>query len=97
MIFGVLKIFIYQFLLTNDPDTGRLVFTLNDKHHEIYTSVELKFALEEGYKITKFYGFDSYLKRRGLLKEYVEFFYKMKIENTRFYTPEECAEINKGF
>jgi len=70
---------------------------LEDKHQEIYTSVELKLALEEGYKITKLHGVDSYLKRRGLFKEYVELVDKMKIANTRFYTPEECEEINKGF
>ena len=52
---------------------GGSFFTLEDKHQEIYTSVELKLALEEGYKITNLYGVDSYLKRRGLFKEYVEF------------------------
>ena len=47
--------------------------------------------------ITKVYNTFSYEKREGLFKEYVELFYKMKIESTQFYTPEQCEDINNGF
>ena len=63
----------------------------------MYASPELKYAIEEGYEITKVYNTFSYEKKEGLFKEYVEFFYTMKIQNTQFYTPEQCEEINKGF
>ena len=35
--------------------------------------------------------------REGLFKEYVEFVYKLKIENTQFHTPEHCEIISNGF
>ena len=37
------------------------------------------------------------MKKEDLFKEYVKFFYKMKFENTQFYTPEQCEDINNGF
>ena len=76
---------------------SRLLFDLLDKHRQEYASPELKFALEEGYEITKVYNTHSYAEKEGLFKEYVECFYKMKIENTQFYTSEECEVINRGF
>ena len=46
------------------------------------TSIEIKKALEKGYKITKIYSALSYTKIPGLMKEYVGNFLKMKIENS---------------
>ena len=75
----------------------RIDYYLIDKYQQVYASLELKYALEEGYIITKVYNTFSYEKREGLFKEYVELFYMMKIESTQFYTPEQCEDINNGF
>ena len=48
-----------------------------------------------GYKI-KIHSALEYKKYKGLMKEYVDFFLKMKIENYKFYSPEECERINKS-
>ena len=48
-----------------------------------------------GYKITKIYSADSYKRKRGLFKEYVEFFYKMKLCNSKHLSQKECDEYNK--
>ena len=87
----------YVPILPSKNDRNSLVFDLLDKSRQTFASPELKYAIEEGYKITKIYNVYSYEGRTGIFKDYVEFFYKMKIENTQFYTPEECEEINKGF
>ena len=60
-----------------------------------FSSVELQLALKMGYKI-KIHSALEYKKYKGLMKEYVEMFLKMKIENYKFYSPEECERINKS-
>jgi hypothetical protein len=61
-----------------------------------YSSVELKRALEKGYTITKIYSALEYKKYTGLMRAYVEKFIKLKIENTKVLTQEECNKINKA-
>ena len=78
-------------------DTNKLMFDLLDKTRKVYATPELKYALENGYKITHLYNCYCYKKHKGLFKQYVECFYKMKIENTEHYTEEQCININKSF
>jgi hypothetical protein len=61
-----------------------------------FTSVELKEAINVGYKITRIYSALKFEKYTGLMKDYVEFFLKMKIENNKHYSPEECNRINSS-
>ena len=60
-----------------------------------FTSVELKKALEKGYKID---GIHSALKLKrytGLMKDYVALFLRMKVENTQEFSAEERRAINQ--
>jgi len=61
-----------------------------------WTSIEIKEALKYGYKITKVYSALKFEKYTGLMKNYVEFFLKIKIENNKHYTEEECKRINES-
>ena len=61
-------------LPSKEGKDSRLLFNLIDKHQQVYASPELKYAIEEGYEITKVYNTFSYEKKEGLFKEYVEFF-----------------------
>ena len=61
----------------------KLIFDLTDKKEKEYTSVELKYAISKGYKITKIYSAIQFKQLNGLMKEYVEFFIKIKIENNK--------------
>ena len=61
-----------------------------------WTSIEIKEALKYGYKITKVYSALKFDKYTGLMKDYVEFFIKRKIENNKHYTEEECKNINES-
>ncbi len=74
-----------------------MLSNLFDKKRQTYHTPELRAALKEGYKITKIYSCERYKAKRGLFKEFIECFYKMKIENSEAYTPEQCEAINKGF
>ena len=78
-----------------DNSGGKLLFHLNEMKEKTFTSVELKLALSLGYKIDKIYSALQYRKHTGLMKDYVEFFLKMKIQNNKHYTAEECERINK--
>ncbi len=73
---------------------GKLLFHLDAMTEKTFTSIELKYALELGYKITKIHSAMEYRKYQGLMKEYVEKFLKIKIENNKHYTPDECERIN---
>jgi hypothetical protein len=65
------------------------------------TSIELRAALTEGYKITRCYRIWKYNEFDNLFKEYVQTFMKMKIESSGFpsnvQTPEEQTAWAKGF
>ena len=76
---------------------GRLLFNLFDKKRQTYHTPELRAALKEGCKITKIYSCERYKAKRGLFKQFIECFYKMKIERPEAFTPEQCEYINKGF
>ena len=45
-----------------------------------FASVELKFAVEKGYKFDKVHAALKYDRYNGLMKKYVEFFLEMKIK-----------------
>ena len=66
-----------------DRKSNKLIFDLTDKKEKEYTSVELKYAISKGYKITKIYRAIQFKELNGLMKEYVEFFIKIKIENNK--------------
>ena len=61
---------------------NKLMFHLEEMKETTLSSVELKKALEHGYKITKIHAALAYDKYDGLMKKYVETFIKMKIENS---------------
>ena len=63
--------------------------------NKTFSSVELKKALHKWYNI-KIPSALAYQKYTGLMKDYVEFFFKIKIQNNKHYTPEECNKINKS-
>jgi hypothetical protein len=79
-----------------DNSNGKLLFHLNDMKNKTYASVELKLALEKGYKITKIHSALEYRKYTGLMQKYVEFFLQIKIENNKHYSVEECNRINES-
>ena len=53
----------YVPLLPSRGDENSLIFNLIDKYQQVYASPELKYALEEGYVITRVYNTFSYAKR----------------------------------
>ena len=61
-------------------------------YNKTYASVELKLALQKGYTI-KIHSALEYRQYTGLMKDYVEFFLKIKIENNQHYTTDECKKI----
>ena len=78
-----------------DNSDGKLLFHLNEMKNKTFSSVELKYALQHGYKI-KIHSALEFNKYTGLMKDYVEFFLKLKIENNKHYTEEECNKINES-
>ena len=78
-----------------DNSDGKLLFHLNDMYEKTWASVELKVALEKGYEITKIHSAVAYKRFKGLMKDYVGNFIKMKIENSGIKTQPECDEINE--
>jgi len=77
-----------------DNSNGKLLFHLNKMTAKTWTSIELKKALEVGYEITRIYAALEYKKVTGLMKQYVEHFLKMQIENNKTLTQEECDKLN---
>ena len=76
-------------------ENHKLLFSLDKLVAKTFASVELKRALEEGYKITKIYSALQYKRYNGLVKDYVAYFIKMKIENSGLMTDDECKEVNE--
>ena len=99
--FGVAKVNItppkklYVPVLPDNSD-GKLLFHLNKMENKTFSSVELQYALEKGYTINKIHSALQYDRYTGLMKDYVEFFLKLKIENNEHYSSEECEQINKS-
>ena len=79
-----------------DNSKGKLLFHLNPLIAKTYSSVELKRALEKGYTISRIYAASEYKRYTGLMKNYVETFIKLKVENSGKKTQEECDEVNKA-
>ena len=52
--------------------------------------------MKHGYKITKIYSALKFKRYIGLMKKYIDFFIKIKIQNNGFLTPEQCNEINES-
>ena len=75
---------------------NKLLLQLNDMREATFTSVELQLALKHGYQITRVYPALQFRKYTGLMKDYVEFFLKLKIQNNKHYSEEECERINKS-
>jgi hypothetical protein len=79
------------------PDNSEnKLFRLSDMKEKTFTSVELQLALKLGYKVTKIYSAWEYQKCIGLVKDCVEFSLKVKIQNNKHYTTEECDRINQS-
>ena len=79
-----------------DNTGGKLLFHLKPMYDKTFTSVELKKALEKGYTLTAIHSAAEYKRYTGLMKNYVQEFIKMKIENTKRYTEYECNTINEN-
>ena len=56
---------------------GKMLMHLNNMT-DTWCSNELRYALENGYIISKIHGAYKYKAYTGLMKEYVEYFFKMK-------------------
>ena len=61
------------------------------------TSIELKEALLQGYRVTRCYRIWSYLKTDHLFKEYVQVFMKIKVEASGFPEGINTDEEKKGW
>ena len=79
-----------------DKSDGKLLFHLNKMENKTFSSVELQYALEKGYTINKIHSALQYERYTGLMKDYVEFFLKIKIEKNIHYTEDECNKINES-
>ena len=66
--------------LLAEKKNGKLIFDLVPKIQKVYTSVELKRAIEIGYKITKIYRALSFEKNKDMFKGYIQTFLKIKTE-----------------
>ena len=64
-------------------------------YEKTFTSVELKRALEIGYKITKIHSALEYDKFNGLMKAYVEKFVELKIKCSGVLNDEQAKKINQ--
>jgi hypothetical protein len=78
-----------------DNSNGKLLFHLNPLIGKTYSSVELKRALEKGYTITKIYSALEYKRYTGLMKNYVEKFIKLKVENSGAKTKKSATKLIK--
>jgi len=84
-------------LPSKNETTKRLMFDLFNKKKKEFSTVELQVALEMGYTITKIYSAYSWKREKGLMKKYVEYFYKMKLCNSKHYSQSKCDEMNEDF
>jgi G:T-mismatch repair DNA endonuclease (very short patch repair protein) len=80
--------------LLPDRTNGKLLFHLNPMYAKTYSSVELRRALELGYKITKIHAAAEYEQFTGLMKEYVEKFVRVKIQCSGVLNDDQCKSIN---
>ena len=60
-----------------------------------FTSIELKRALDLGYKIDKIHSALQYNKQQGLMNNYVQKNIKIKIKCSGKLDQDKCDEINK--
>lgn len=70
--------------LLPEKKDGKLIFDLVDKKKAVYTSIELKRALEVGYKITHIYKTLCFNKTDNMFKKYVQNFLKIKTESAGY-------------
>jgi len=70
--------------LLPEKKNNKLMFDLVDKSQKVYSSIELKRAIEVGYKITKIYKSLSFEKTDDLFKGYVQNFLKIKTESAGY-------------
>lgn len=61
----------------------KLVFSLDPINKEVYPMVELRLALEKGYKITKVYETHRYSSCNSQFLAYIELFYDLKAKNKK--------------
>ena len=86
--FGVAKVDItpptdlYVPVLPDDSEQ-KLLFHWNPMKSKTFASVELKLAVEKGYKIDKQHAALKYDRYNGLMKKYVEFFLEMRIKTLK--------------
>jgi hypothetical protein len=67
-------------------ENHKLLFSLDKLVGKTFASVELKKALEMGYTIDKIHSALQYKRYNGLMRDYVAYFIKMKIENCKAIT-----------
>lgn len=59
----------------------KLLFDLSDKKYQIYTSLELRKAIQLGYKVTRIYKYVWWTNTiNGIFRDYINYFFRLKTE-----------------
>jgi hypothetical protein len=83
--------------LLPEKKNNKLMFDLVDKVKAVYSSIELKRALEIGYKITKIYKSLSFNKSNNMFKGYIQNFLKIKTESAGYDGDDIDAYIQRYY
>jgi hypothetical protein len=83
--------------LLPEKKNNKLMFDLVDKVKAVYSSVELKRALEIGYKITHIYKALTFDKSDNMFKGYIQNFLKIKTESAGYDGADIDAYIQRYF
>jgi len=70
--------------LLPEKKNGKLIFDLSNKSRAVYSTVELKKAVELGYTISNIYNTLSFESSREIFKEYNKTFLKIKLETSGY-------------
>jgi len=83
--------------LLPEKKNNKLMFDLVNKIKAVYSSIELKRALEIGYKITKIYKSLSFDKSNDMFKGYIQNFLKIKTESAGYEGDDIDAYIQRYY
>lgn len=77
-------------LVTWDEEAGKCVAHLNRIEAGVFTTVELKVALQHGYQLVALHRLDRYKKQKGLWSDLLKNLYIEKMANS-----EACPDLNE--
>lgn len=83
--------------LLPEKKNNKLIFDLVNKSKKVYSSIELKRAIEIGYKITKIYRSLSFEKTDNLFTGYIQNFLKIKTESAGYDGDDIDAYIERYY